>query len=68
MILRSDSLFVCTPQRFRRLSLVQQGYLTENEKAYTYKTAENMGLVCNDEQNETFRLATEEERKTMNII
>ena len=53
---------------FRRLSLVSEGFLDKDEYAYTYKTAENMGLVCNDEQNETFRLATEEERKTMSII
>jgi len=52
---------------FRRLALVEQGYLTADEKAYTYKTAENMGLVCNDDRYETFRLATEEERKTMNL-
>jgi len=53
---------------FRRLALVDQKYLAPEEHAYTYKTAENMGLVCNDDKNETFRLATEEERKTMNII
>jgi len=53
---------------FRRLALVSEGYLKPDEHAYTYKTAKDMGLVCNDDKNETFRLATEEERKTMNII
>ena len=44
------------------MELVSEGYLTESEHAYTYKTAKDMGLVCNDDKNETFRLATEEEK------
>lgn len=54
--------------RFRRLELVEQGYLGKDEPAYVYKTAKDMGLVCNDDKNETFRLATEEEKNAMNIV
>ena len=50
---------------FRRQSLVDAGYLKPDEVAYVYKDAKAMGLVCMDDQNERFRLATDEEKKAM---
>ena len=43
---------------FRRLELVKAGLLAEDEHAFTYHTAADLGLVSVDAKSEVFQFAT----------